>query len=258
MKLILFLLPLLFLFSCSNSKEKKFDEKAFAEKGETDKAGQIIEQALERHGSQKVAHSKISFDFRGTHYISTREDGKFTYERIFTEKAGNKMHDILTNAGLTRTRNGELLSLNAKDSAAYANSINSVIYFALLPYFLKDFAVQKEYLGEATIKDQVYHKIKVTFKQEGGGKDFQDQFMYWIHKKGFTMDYLAYNFHTDGGGARFREAYNIRDVKGLRFADYVNYKPKERNLNIEEFDRLFQQDGLVVLSKIETENVQVK
>ncbi len=257
MKLIPFLLPLLLGSACSGSHEKKLVENAVQEQGKKDKAEQIIGKVLDRHGSRKIAHSKISFDFRGTHYIATREDGNYAYERIFTGQEG-QIHDILTNAGLTRSLNGQLVTLTSKDSAAYASSINSVIYFALLPYFLQDPAVQKEYFGEATIKGHDYHKIRVTFKKDGGGKDFQDQFMYWIDKKEFTMDYLAYNYHTDGGGARFRKAYNIREEKGLRFADYLNYKPKEKNLNIAVFDKLFQQDGLEVLSKIETENIRVE
>ena len=51
--------------------------------------------------------------------------------------------------------------------------------------------------------------------------------MYWFNKETFKPDYLAYDFHTDGGGVRFRKAYNERYVDGIRFVDYENYKPRD-------------------------------
>lgn len=88
----------------------------------------------------------------------------------------------------------------------YYNSVNSVHYFAYLPQGLNDKAVQKELLGEVVLKGEPYYKVRVTFAQEGGGNDYEDVFIYWFHKQKFTMDYLAYEFHVDGGGMRFREA----------------------------------------------------
>jgi hypothetical protein len=64
--------------------------------------------------------------------------------------------------------------LPEEKETAYANSLNSVIYFALLPHGINDDAVNKEYLAETTIKDQPYHKIKITFDPEGGGSDYEE------------------------------------------------------------------------------------
>ncbi|MEN0004759.1 MAG: DUF6503 family protein, partial [Bacteroidota bacterium] len=139
----------------------------------------------------------------------------------------------------------------------YSNSVNSVVYFALLPYFLNDGAVQKTYLGEAKLNQRWYHKIKVTFAQEGGGKDFEDEYIYWINKGGYTMDYLAYNYQVNGGGARFRAAYNFRVEKGIRFADYRNMKPLDGSMEVASFDALYEADQLKEVSRIETENVRV-
>jgi hypothetical protein len=224
----------------------------------SDQAQKIIDQAIEAHGLEAVHNSVIEFDFRNRHYRSTRNGGAFTYERIFSDSTG-QFHDRLTNDAFTRTLNGEVVDLDEKKKNSYTNSVNSVIYFALLPYFLNDLAVQKEYLGESQIKEASYHQVKVTFQQEGGGEDFQDEFIYWFHTEKHTMDYLAYNYQTDGGGARFRVAYNSRTVEGIRFADYVNLKPKEKdNLAVETFDSLFQANELIELSRIETENIQVQ
>jgi len=165
---------------------------------------------------------------------------------------------VLNNKGLFREINGQKVSLSPKDSSAYSNSVNSVLYFALLPYFLNDPAVNATYLGEADIKGEPYHEIMVTFSKEGGGKDHEDEFVYWIHQERHTMDYLAYNYLTDGGGARFREAYNTRTVEGIRFADYINYKPEGDSRDVATFDSLFEAGKLEELSRIDSENVQVK
>lgn len=224
-----------------------------------DLAQTVIDQAIAAQGGSTINLSTIDFDFRNRHYRASRENGQYQYERLFTiDSTGQKVQDVLTNQGLTRFVEGVKVPLSAKDSAAYANSVNSVIYFALLPYFLNDPAVQKTYLDSVTIKGQPYHKIKVSFGQEGGGKDYEDEYVYWFHRKTLTMDYLAYNYHTDEGGARFRQAYNARTISGIRFADYYNYEPVFPTLEVERFDRLFQQDSLKLLSEINTENIQVK
>ena len=222
------------------------------------KADKIINKAIATHGGKRIKNSKISFDFRNRQYVATRNNGTFKYERIFTNEEGEKVHDTLTNSDFTRTINGSKAEVTQKKADAYTNSVNSVIYFALLPYFLNDAAVNKEYLGEEIIKNRAYHKIKVTFQQEGGGKDYEDEYIYWIHKEHYTLDYLAYNYQVEGGGARFRAAYNIRKIKGIRFADYINYKPLEKdNLDVASFGQLYQNDQLKELSRIETENIQV-
>ena len=72
------------------------------------------------------------------------------------------------------------------------------------------------------------------------------------------MDYLAYNYLTDGGGARFREAYNVRQIKGVRFADYINYEPEPETREVERFDSLYNEGKLKELSRIDTEDVVVE
>ncbi len=220
-------------------------------------AALIIQQVLEGHGSKKIENKTIDFDFRNRHYRASGIGGDFTYERIFTDTTGIQFRDVLTNGAFYREVDGVRQTLSSKDSAAYANSVNSVIYFALLPYFLQDAAVQAAYLDSTTIKGEPYHKIKVTFRQEGGGKDFDDEYIYWIHQDRHTMDYLAYNYQVNGGGARFREAYNVRTVEGIRFADYINYKPVPKTLAVSVFDSLFVNGKLEELSRIDTENVKV-
>lgn len=236
----IFVLILLAAFSCT----------------EKPNANQIIDQAIVTAGGERFLKSTIDLDFRGRHYKSIRDDGKYQYERIFSDSL-DIVRDVLNNDGFERYVNGELTDVTDTMAVKYSASVNSVWYFALLPYGLNDASVIKSYLGETIIKGKDYYKIKVTFQEEGGGEDFQDIFIYWIEKDSHTVDYLAYSYIVDGGGKRFREAYNVRNVNGIRFADHVNYKYEDDQFGLEDYDKAFEQSVLKKLSVIELENVEV-
>jgi len=220
-------------------------------------AQQIVDDAIAAHGGAKYDRGVVSFVLRDRQYRALRDGGAFVYSRTFTDSTGQRVHDVLRNSGFTRTVNGVAEELPEEKQKAYAASVNSVIYFALLPYFLNDAAVQKTYLGNATIKGEPYHKVKVTFAQEGGGDSYEDVYIYWLHQQRHTMDYLAYSFKEDGGGTRFRQAINPRTVNGIRFQDYVNYTSKE-DLPLENYDRAFEAGKLEKVSDIVLEEVEVR
>ena len=244
MKAYVFLF-LLFLASCREAPEKSLT------------AQQIVDRSIDASGGDRYANSHFSFDFRDKNYILTRDLNTNNKLLIRTTKTDTSLIiDTKGNTFFKRVVNGE--NVDTPDSLAhkYSNSINSVHYFAYLPYGLNDKAVNKELLGEAKIKDQEYYKVKVTFDQQNGGDDFDDVYIYWFNKASFKPEFLAYEFHVDGGGMRFREAYNERYVNGIRFVDYKNYKPKEE-VSILEIEALYKADKLELLSKIELTNINV-
>ncbi len=217
----------------------------------------IVNEAIAAHGGSALQQAHISFDFRKKHYEVQLDQGKFIYESTGEDSIGF-VHDVLTNQQFTRSVDQQTLDLSQEDQDIYSNSLNSVVYFVLLPYPLNDPAVNKEYVGETTLAGEPYHKIRVTFSQEGGGEDFDDVYIYWIHREQHTMDYLAYSFHVNGGGTRFRDAYNVREIKGIRFADYINYESTVEDFALEDYDQLFEEGKVKELSRIETRNVEVQ
>ncbi len=219
-------------------------------------ANTVIDKAIEVSCQGNCDHAELNFVFRKVKYKSVREGDRFQYERNFVDSLGN-VRDVLSNDGFKRYRNDSLQVLADSTIQKYSESVNSVHYFVQLPYGLNAPAAKKELLGEATIKGRKYYEIGVTFSEEGGGTDFEDTFVYWIGKETFYVDYFAYNYEVNGGGVRFREAYNPRVVEGIRFVDYNNYKPESLDTPLTELDALFQQNKLELLSKIETENVEV-
>ncbi|MDD7887332.1 DUF6503 family protein [Flavivirga sp. 57AJ16] len=225
---------------------------------ESHDAQRIIDKAIEVSGGVLLDSSSIRFNFRNKHYLAKRNKGDFLYGRLSTDTTDSIL-DILTNTGFERFVNDDFVYTPDSMAVKYSSSINSVHYFSVLPYGLNSPAVNKKYLGKVAIKNKYYHKIKITFDKEGGGEDYEDEFIYWIDIKTFKVDYLAYSYAEDDGvGLRFREAYNERYVKGIRFVDYINFKPINKNINLLSLDSLYVNNGLKELSRIDLEQVKVE
>ncbi|ADV51486.1 hypothetical protein Celal_4244 [Cellulophaga algicola DSM 14237] len=233
---------IIILSACKNVTDKKLT------------ANEIVNKAILVSGGDLYETSKIAFKFRDKEYES---DAKGTIlKRKFVSDSLNYI-DIKTNSDFQRYINDTPVVVSDSVSSVYGDAINSVHYFAQLPYHLNDKAVNKILLGEQQLNGVFYYLIQITFKQNGGGTDFDDTYYYWFNKETFTPDYLAYDFHTNGGGVRFRKAYNERYVNGIRFVDYENYKPKNNTATIENIADLYTKNQLELLSKIVLENITV-
>jgi len=217
-------------------------------------AASIINKAIKAHGGDAYQNCAFEFDFRKKKYTFKNTNDKYQYTRQEV-KDDIVIKDVLSNEGLTRHLDGQLTALSAKDNTKYSNSLNSVIYFALLPYKLNDPAVIKKDKGVTTIKGKSYHTIEVSFQQAGGGADFEDVFYYWINKDSYVVDYLAYQFHVNKGGVRFREAIDPKVVDGIRFQNYINYKA-DKDTPLADLPTLFEAGDLKKLSVIALENIR--
>ncbi len=228
-----------------------------------DKAQTIVEKAIAYHGGAAYDTVDLEFDFRDMHYIVQKTGSDFHYERLQTDSTEAEIRDILTNAEAYRTIDGQKVSVPDSMMDKYKYSVNSVAYFLLLPAPLRDAAVQKEYVGEVTIKGKAYDKIKVFFTQEGGGKDHDDVFVYYFDKEDGSMDYLSYLYHVNETGMRFREAYNPQRVGGILVQDYINFAPTDSTLavtdeNLLSLDKLYGEGKLTEFSRIENKNFKVR
>ncbi len=220
-------------------------------------AQKIVDDSIAAHGGATFSQSLIEFDFRKIHYTIFKTDSEFEYIREFTDSTG-QVKDVLNNSGFVRTVNGAKIdTLTEERIGAFSRSVNSVAYFAFLPYGLNDSSTIKEYLGEAELNDEKYDLIKVTFKKEGGGEDFDDQFLYWIGKDDHIIDFIAYSYHTDGGGVRMREVSDVIEVGGIRFQNYLNLKPEDKDTPVEKMQDLYLSGDLELLSEINLENIKV-
>lgn len=234
------LLFIVIIAACSNSAKMTADA--------------LLEKALVAHGSENINGKEIKFDFRDWSYTLNRNDNSYEYTRI-KDSIEDRLH---SNSGFSRFVNGEKVKVADSMATKYSSSVNSVLYFFQLPLVLNDAAVQKEYLGTQGIKEQNYHRLKVTFRQEGGGEDFEDEFRYWINAETFEIDYLAYSYLTDGGGVRFREAFRKERISNILFQDYRNFKPNDKNTPLDSLPGLFEKGSLQLLSVIENKNIRIE
>lgn len=221
-------------------------------------AQSIVDACIEAHGGKKYDDLSVAFDFRNIHYTITNKNGQYVYARLQIDSSAHKIEDIVTNDSFVRKIDGVKIQLPDSMAAKYTRSVNSVAYFFLLPKPLNDPAVNKELLGVTKIKGKEYYKIKVKFDQEGGGKDHNDVFVYWIEKKSKSMDYFAYSYETDGGGIRFREAFNQKSQNGIKYSDYKNYGFEDLKTKLEDLDVLFEQNKIHLKSEIINLNVIIK
>lgn len=215
-------------------------------------AQEIIDKSILASGTDKITNSEVSFIFRNKEYKAIREKGNFELSRSF-----DSITDVLNNKGFTRFINKKKVQLEDTIASKYLNSVNSVHYFSVLPFGLNDKAVHKKLLPSATVKDRAYYKIEITFSEDGGGEDFEDVFIYWVAKNDFLIDYLAYSYHTNGGGKRFRVLKEQCTIQGIRFVDYHNYKPKNKNIELTNLDKTFENNQLEKVSEIVLEDIQV-
>lgn len=220
----------------------------------------LIAQSRAAHGSNRLEGARLSFSFRGDDYSAQfGADGRL-YARYGQDALG-PFADMLGGRGFRRTRGAHTDSLPPTAALAAEESLNSVFYFALLPHPLTDDAVQPRHLGSATIVGEPYQVLDVTFGRVGGGRDWQDRFVYWMHDDRYTVDYLAYAFHVNDGGIRFRQAYGAREVGGVRVQNYRNFAPMLNTLSPNDLERLpelWQAGQLRHLSDIALENVRVE
>ena len=236
-----FFLMYIFLLSCSSeySKEK-----------------QIIEKSMQVYGWNQKEFS-IVFDFRDYKYKLTRKPNFFSYQRSILRE-GVLIKDVMTsNTKLKRYLDEIPLKLSDSLKDIYSNSLNSVMYFFQLPRPLNDPAVIANYKGEKTISNKVYWALEVKFQEKDGGKDFQDEFRYWIDPKSGHIDYLAYSYLTEGGGTRFRKAKNVRENNGFIFQDYTNFKPVKKFTSLDSLPILYERGKLILVSEIENKNIKV-
>ncbi len=224
--------------------------------GHDNEAQRIVDKSIGAHWGQGWDTIEMEFRFRDINYSLVRGSTGFVYSREFFDSADRKIKDVLTDRSFQRYVNDEAIEISPSKERAYSNSVNSVMYFNLLPVVLNDPAVNKQLIGEVEVKGEPYFLLQITFQEEGGGDDFDDLYLYWINRETYLIDYLAYEFHVDGGGKRFREAINRREVNGVWFQDYKNFKAD----NAEDLfivDGLFQEGKLELLSEIINENLKI-
>jgi hypothetical protein len=239
-------LPFLFLFLILSCTAKKSDLTA----------QQIIDKMITFSGADKIASARLSFQFRDKSYTAIRKNGLFVLDRI-SNSSSTTLKDVVSNNGFQRFEGGVPVVVSDSMASKYKNSVNSVHYFSVLPFGLNDKAVRKKFIASTTVKGKEYYQLEISFSEDGGGEDFEDVFLYWIGKTDFLIDYIAYSYHTNGGGKRFRVLKEQCVKEGIRFVDYYNYKPISQETPLTDLDKAYEEDQLQKVSEIVLRDIEV-
>jgi hypothetical protein len=222
----------------------------------------VVHDAIEAHGGDRFRSVQLAFVFRGDPFVVVYDEGRFAFER--TRPAldeglppGATLVDRMDNEGTTRTVGGTPVPLDPETLHTLETDVNSVVYFAFLPWRLQDPAVRLRDLGETTLNDEPYRKVEVTFETEGGGRDWEDRFIYWFHRETHFLDFMAYRYHTGEGGTRFRQAVNRREVGDLVVQDWLNFTADPDVDDVARYDELYREGSLRAVSRIELEGLRV-
>lgn len=219
-------------------------------------ADDLIDQMWEVYGGEYWDQTNFEFVFRGKAYSIHRNNGVFNYQS--TEKIDSMVIvDELTNVGFYRRLNGIEVDMEPEDRRRAISTLNSVIYFATLPFPLKDPSVKSKLLGREIIQFVNYYVLEITFSSDCDCEDGEDRFLYWIHPETFYFDFMAYRYHTNGGGSRFRVITQRDKLNGLVFQQMDNYSSEHILDSLEIYPTHFVNFKLKKVSEIWLEHIHI-
>lgn len=223
----------------------------------------LVERAREAHGSDALDGAEVTFSFRGTPFTLTRDGGAFRYARTLTDSLGRTVEEVVDNDGAHRFVDGAPVPLSEAEAGRLATAVNSVAYFALLPYALADPAVRAEALGPGEVGGEAFDRLAVTFAQDGGGADWEDRYVYWLRPDGRIATY-AYTYRPDPAdtsrtetGTRFRQLLAERRVGGVLFQDWRNLTADSVGA-LERFGTLHDAGRTFEVSRVVLDSVRVR
>lgn len=220
-------------------------------------AAEWISKANTSHGTALLDDTTFTFQFRAYNYAYQKKKGRKAYARTRNTEEGILSDSLINDRYFSRWIDGKQVEVIDTLQKKYVESLNSVLYFVQLPKVLNDNAVVANYVGRVTIKGEPYIALKVSFKKEGGGVDFQDEYRYWIHEKSHLIDYLAYRFYSGEGGTRFRAVTLRERISGFVVQNYANFKPNEKYPALDDLPKLFEAQRLQKVSEIKNEAFEI-
>lgn len=222
----------------------------------------LIDRARTHHGSALLDRAEMRFSFRGTPYRIWRDEDAFRYTRTTTDSLGRTVEEVIDNDGTRRLVDGAEVALDAAEAGRVGESINSVVYFATLPAKLTDPAVRARLLAPDRVSGEDYDRIEVTFAQDGGGKDHQDRYVYWLRSDG-EIGYFAYSYAETPGdtaraatGTRFRVPIRSQRVAGVLVQDWRNLSADSLD-QIERFGDAFDERRTFEVSEVILDDVSI-
>lgn len=222
-----------------------------------DTARWAMRQVVAHYGGDLYYLHKLSFSSRERRYSASFDRSGYRYERR-ASMMDQQMVDVLDAQSFRRTVDGGPVSMAPSDREEAANTLHQVIFFAVLPHFLRDTAIIAQYLGRAELDGQAYYRVKLGFREASGGRSLSDEYIFWIDPRDFSLHYVAYSFERNGGGARFLHTIGTQVVQGILFNDYESFMDPNGNRDLLQLAKLFEAGQLQSVAKVELKDIAVE
>lgn len=217
----------------------------------------LLRQARKAHGADRLEHATVEFALDGARFRVERDGERFAYARTWADRSGLVFRDVLTAEGLERTIDGRAVGLGEAARREAATALRAAVYLALLPFSLDGAAEEALVLTPDTLSGQAYERVALPLDRAAPGLDERGRLVLWIHPERHTVDYLAYRYAADGGGARFRAAYEPRTVEGVRFANHYEFSGDLLEVPVEGLGQFYERGELNFLGRVELDSVRV-
>ena len=219
----------------------------------------IVAQSIEFHGGDLYEGSTIAMtitSLSGSFQIEATRDGG-RYDHVVTNPGSDDRparQVRLTNDGVTESRDGEEVALDAEAERRARAFVDARVFFPLLPYTLKGGDVQFEDRGLETWDGRELRRVKVTFAP-GSSNDADDAYTFWFDPETGRVEQFGYDFDN---GLRFRKAIAFQRVGGVLFSDQENYAVDGGKVPVDTLTPEYVAGSMRLLSTVVISDVTVE
>lgn len=201
------------------------------------KSDTIIEEAIRVSGYKDHTAFKAEFDVEDTHYIVTQYKESFSYERIFKDSILT-IHDILNNKGFMRMADTLTEILPESEARRLSSSLDSTVFFVLIPECLGDPAFVKSYIGQGTFQSNPFDLFEIKSIVESEKKR-AIHCRLWIgadHRIRFIQ-----NFSGNSDVANnLTEVSAYQNVMGIQIPEFITYQTVNNSAGSDNLEPLIK------------------
>jgi len=204
------------------------------------KSDTIIEEAIRVSGYKDHGTFKAEFDIEDTHYIVTQSKESFSYERIFKDSILT-IHDILNNKGFMRMADTLTEILPESEARLLSSSLDSTVFFALIPKCLVDAAFIKNYLGQDSFQSQLFDLFEIKSSVESA-KQSSIYCRLWIdadHRIRFIQNFTCNSDPSNN----LTEISAYQNVMGIQIPEFITYQMVNNSAGSDDLDPLLKNPG---------------
>lgn len=204
------------------------------------KSDAIIEEAIRVSGYKDYTAFKAEFDIENTHYIVTQSKERFSYERIFKDSILT-IHDILNNKGFMRMADTLTEILPESEARRLSSSLDSTVFFALIPECLGDAAFIKNYLGQDSFQSQLFDLFEIKSSVESA-KQSSIYCRLWIdadHRIRFIQNFTCNSDPSNN----LTEISAYQNVMGIQIPEFITYQMVNNSAGSDDLDTLLKNPG---------------